>query len=104
VLLTRDLPRIRDWYETVLQATVNVEDTMLCFLSMMRSTALPSPVCHICRRGPQGRRSRYIHHIAFTYCSRDDLLRTYERLKRLGIEPDWPIHHRNHNGVTISMY
>ena len=33
VLLTRDLPRMRDWYATVLQATVTVEDPMLCFLS-----------------------------------------------------------------------
>jgi len=33
VLLTRDLPRMRDWYETVLQAPVTVQDPMLCFLS-----------------------------------------------------------------------
>jgi hypothetical protein len=41
-----------------------------------------------------------LHHIAFTYRSLDELLRTYERLKQLGIEPYWPIHH----GVTVSMY
>jgi len=100
VLLTRDLPRMRDWYETVLQASVTVEDPMLCFLSYdeehHRIALVGMPDLPPRAAGPQVG----LHHIAFTYHSLDDLLRTYERLKRLGIEPYWPIHH----GVTISMY
>ncbi len=100
VLLTRDLPRLRDWYRTVLQATVTVEDPMLSFLSYddehHRIAFVGMPDLPPRAAGPQVG----LHHIAFTYRSLDDLLRTYERLKRLGIEPYWPIHH----GVTISMY
>ena len=100
VLLTRDLPRLRDWYRTVLQATVTVEDPMLSFLSYddehHRIAFIGMPDLPPRAAGPQVG----LHHIAFTYRSLDDLLRTYERLKRLGIEPYWPIHH----GVTISMY
>jgi catechol-2,3-dioxygenase len=100
VLLTRDLPRLRDWYGTVLQATVTVEDPMLAFLSYddehHRIAFVGMPDLPPRTAGPQVG----LHHMAFTYRSLDDLLRTYERLKRLGIEPYWPIHH----GVTISMY
>jgi catechol-2,3-dioxygenase len=100
VLMTRDLPRLRDWYRTVLQATVTVEDPMLSFLSYddehHRIAFIGMPARPQRAAGPQVG----LHHIAFTYRSLDELLRTYERLKQLGIEPYWPIHH----GVTISMY
>ncbi len=100
VFLTRDLPRLRDWYRTVLQATVTVEDPRLSFLSYddehHRIAFIGVPELPPREAGPQVG----LHHVAFTYRSLDDLLRTYERLKRLGIEPYWPIHH----GVTISMY
>jgi catechol-2,3-dioxygenase len=100
VLLTRDLASMRDWYETVLHATVTVENPMLCFLSYddehHRIALVGMPDLPPRAAGPQVG----LHHIAFTYPSLDDLLGTYERLKRLGIEPYWPIHH----GVTISMY
>lgn len=99
VLLTRDLPRMRDWYATVLEATVTVEDPMLCFISYddeHHRVALVSMPDLPPRHGPQVG----LHHMAFTYRNLDDLLRTYERLKRLGIAPYWPIHH----GVTLSMY
>lgn len=39
-------------------------------------------------------------HIAFTYDELGQLLATYRRLKREGIEPFWTINH----GPTISMY
>jgi catechol-2,3-dioxygenase len=100
VLVTRDLPRMRAWYETVLQATVTVENPVLCFLSYdeehHRIALLGMPDLPPRAAGPQVG----LHHMAFTYRSLDDLLGTYERLKRAGIEPYWPIHH----GVTISMY
>lgn len=99
VLLTPNLPRLRDWYATVLQATVTVEDSMLCFISYddeHHRIALISVPELPPRRGPQAG----LHHMAFTYRNLDDLLSTYERLKQAGIEPYWPIHH----GVTVSMY
>ena len=100
VFLTRDLPRLRDWYATVLQAKVTVEDERLSFISYddehHRIAFIGVPNLPPRAAGPQVG----LHHVAFTYRSLDDLLRTYERLKRLGIEPYWPIHH----GVTISMY
>jgi catechol-2,3-dioxygenase len=41
-----------------------------------------------------------VEHVAFTYASLGELLATYRRLKRDGIEPFWTINH----GPTISMY
>jgi catechol-2,3-dioxygenase len=76
VLLTRDLPRLRDWYQTVLQATVTVEDPMLAFLSYddehHRIAFVGMPDLPPRTAGPQVG----LHHMAFTYRSFDDLLRT----------------------------
>ena len=41
-----------------------------------------------------------VEHIAFTYAGLGDLIHTYKRLQKLGIEPEWCINH----GGTTSMY
>lgn len=41
-----------------------------------------------------------IDHVAFSMASLSDLIAIYERLKALGIVPDFPINH----GVTTSLY
>jgi catechol-2,3-dioxygenase len=100
VLRVRDLPAMRDWYKTVLQAEVTQETPVLCFLTFddehhrIALVALPG----IEDRGDAVRVG--MDHIAFTYASVADLLHTYERLRDAGITPFWPINH----GVTMSLY
>ena len=100
VLVTRDLPRLRDWYLAVLEGRVAYEDPVLCFLTYddehhrIAIGALPG----VEEREPGLRVG--LHHTAFTYRDLGDLLHTYKRLKARGIEPFWTINH----GPTTSMY
>jgi catechol-2,3-dioxygenase len=100
VLRVRDLPVMRDWYKTVLQADVTQETAVLSFLTFddehhrVALIAFPG----IEERGDTMRVG--MDHIAFTYASMGDLLQTYERLRDAGITPFWPINH----GVTMSLY
>lgn len=100
VLRVRDLPRMRDWYKTVLQADVTQETDVLSFITYddehhrIALVAIPG----LAARDDTMRVG--MDHIAFTYRSLPDLLQTYERLKQEGIEPFWPINH----GVTVSLY
>jgi catechol 2,3-dioxygenase len=41
-----------------------------------------------------------LHHVAYEYDSLDELLHTYSRAKRAGIEPEWTVNH----GPTMSFY
>ncbi|HUG79059.1 MAG TPA: VOC family protein [Burkholderiales bacterium] len=100
VLVTRDLPRLRDWYLTVLEGRVAYQDPVLCFLTYddehhrIAIGALPG----VEEREPGLRVG--LHHTAFTYRDLGELLYTYRRLKGRGIEPFWTINH----GPTTSMY
>ncbi len=100
VLRVRDLPAMRDWYQTVLQADVTQESVMLCFLTYddehhrIALVAIPG----LAERDDTMRVG--VDHIAFTYASVGDLLHTYERLRDAGVTPFWPINH----GVTVSLY
>lgn len=100
VLATRDLPRLRDWYLSVLEGRVAYEDPILCFITYddehhrIAIGALP---------GVEEREAGLrvgLHHTAFTYADLGELLYTYSRLKKRGIAPYWCINH----GPTTSMY
>jgi catechol-2,3-dioxygenase len=99
VLRTTRYDELRAWYQLVLQATVQLENPMLCFLTYddehhrLAIVNLPGLV-------PRPRASDGVDHIAFTYASLGDLLHTYARLKREGITPYWCINH----GPTTSLY
>jgi catechol-2,3-dioxygenase len=41
-----------------------------------------------------------LHHVGYEYNSLDELLHTYLRVKRAGIEPEWTVNH----GPTLSFY
>ena len=100
VLRVRDLPAMRDWYKTVLQADVTQEGNGLCFLAYddehhrIALAAIPG----IEQRDDTLRVG--MDHIAFAYEGVDALFQTYERLRDAGITPFWPINH----GVTLSFY
>lgn len=99
VLQTSNLPAMRDWYLTVLNARIVHENPMLCFMTYdeehHRVALLNLPDLQT-----RDEKARGVHHVAYTYASLGDLLATYRRLKAKGIEPYWPINH----GPTVSMY
>jgi len=88
-----------EWYKVVLEAEIVYSNEMLAFLTYddehhrVAIIAIPGLV------DPPPNASG-TDHIAFTYDSLDDLLHTYKRLKKDGIEPFWAINH----GPTLSLY
>ena len=100
LILTRDLAAMRDWYLEVLDGRIVFENRTMCFVTYddehhrIALAALPEIT-----DGERTLRAG-IDHVAFTYDSLDDLLHTYRRLKRQGIEPFWAVNH----GPTTSMY
>src|SRR4051794_30040653 len=77
VLITRDMPRLRDWYVAVLEGTVIYQDPILCFISYdeehhrVAIGAFPG----VEEREPGVRVG--LHHTAFTYRDMGELLYTY---------------------------
>ena len=108
VLQTNRREAMIEWYCKVLGAELLFQNKLIAFISFddeHHRVAFIDPGPLADKTAAEGKTARAggevgLHHVAFTYRSLDDLLRTYERLKGLGIEPYWPIHH----GVTISMY
>lgn len=88
-----------DWYKTVLEAEAMFETEAFGFITYdgehhrIAVLGLPGVKEHV--DGHSG-----LHHIAFTYASLADLMHTYERLRDLGIKPEFTINH----GPTTSMY
>lgn len=100
VFQTSNLPQMRDWYCTVLDAHVVFEGHGLCFLTFdeehHRIALLGVPV-ELTRKSPT---AAGMHHSAYTFATLDDLLERYEELETVGIAPLVPIQH----GVTTSLY
>lgn len=99
VLRVNDFEHAIDWFCRVLNAQVMFRNEMLCFMTYdeehHRVALLNTPNL------PTGDRSTTgLEHVAFTYASLGDLLSTYARLKKEGIDPVWCINH----GPTTSIY
>ena len=105
VYMTRRFDEMIAWYRDVFEASVAYQNPALAFLTyddehhrfaFANLDALrPSEAASRDDRGEIG-----VNHLAYTYASAGDLLRTYKRLKNAGITPYWPIHH----GMTLSLY
>jgi len=87
------------WYETVFGAKVVHADGMLAFLTYDDEHHRIA-IAGIPGLDDQPAFAAGTDHVAFTYATLGDLLYTYERLKKEGIEPFWCINH----GPTVSMY
>lgn len=99
VLRVNNFEEAIDWFCRVLNAQVMFKNEMLCFMTYdeehHRVALLNTPNL------PEGGSSTTgLEHVAFTYKSLGDLLSTYERLKKDGINPVWTINH----GPTTSIY
>jgi len=99
VLRTGRFHEMREWYRTVLGATVAYENGQLCFLSYDDEHHRVGLVDTGATEQP-GPRTRGLEHIAFTYADLPALLGTYERLEQAGILPFWSVNH----GPTTSLY
>ncbi len=93
-----------DWYQRVFEAEVVYQDPAFAFLTYddehhrfafaNLSVLLPDSVAS------ETRDKAGVNHVAYTYANLGDLLATYDRLKQMGVNPYWRIHH----GITLSFY
>jgi catechol-2,3-dioxygenase len=101
VLQTNRLPRMRDWYRTVLGARVVFENPGACFLTFdeehHRIAFVASPAEPFAERTPL---TVGLQHSAYTFPDLAALLDRFGALKAEGITPLVPIQH----GVTTSLY
>ena len=104
VYSTRRYDEMIDWYESVFEAKVVYQNPAFAFLTYdnehhrfaFANLSLLSPDSV----ASETRDNVGVNHVAYTYANLGDLLATYERLKQMGIDPYWRIHH----GVTLSLY
>ena len=103
LMTTRDHyePMVR-WYEIVLESEVSYANDNIAFMCYdeehhrIAIGVLPeSEGQEVPPPSPFG-----FNHLAFTYETLEDLIKTYKRVKAEGIEPYWCINH----GPTMSMY
>jgi catechol-2,3-dioxygenase len=99
VLKVSDLGACVDWYEKVLGAAPVFRNDFIAFLTYddehHRIALLADP-----EATPPPPRTTGLEHVAFTFAGLGELLETYQRLRRHGIEPYWCINH----GPTTSFY
>jgi len=104
VYMTRRYEEMLAWYEAVFEATVQYQNPAFAFLTyddehhrfaFANMSVINPDGADINASSKVG-----VNHVAYTYSSVGDLLETYERLKNLGINPYWRIHH----GITLSVY
>ena len=88
-----------EWYQVALGAKIVHADAMLAFLTY-DSEHHRIAIVNLPGLEEQAAKAAGTDHIAFAYADLGDLLYTYRRLKRHGIEPFWCINH----GPTTSMY
>jgi catechol 2,3-dioxygenase-like lactoylglutathione lyase family enzyme len=99
VFRTSKFDELVSWYQTVLGAEIAFSDGALAFLSYDEEHHRIA-IIHIPGLQDQPAGMCGMHHMAFTYASLSDLIATYERLAKLGIQPVWCVNH----GPTTSMY
>ena len=99
VLRTRQFRPMLEWWANLLQAEVVFENGFIGFLTFddehHRIAIVQPPDV-----GGPVEKSAGLDHIAFTYAGLGDLVATYERLKKQGINPAWAVNH----GLTLSVY
>lgn len=94
------------WYGAIFGARVVHEDSRLAFLTWdeeshrLALVKVPRFLRYLFPLARLRRKFYGIDHLGFTIGSLDQLLSTYERLKKVGITPVWAINH----GPTTSLY
>jgi len=99
VVRSSNLPAMRQWYQTVLNARVVFDDGNICFLTYDDEHHRLAIVNVPGLTAPDAQ-SWGLAHLAYGYRTLGELLATYRRLKVAGILPYRPINH----GPTVSLY
>jgi catechol 2,3-dioxygenase-like lactoylglutathione lyase family enzyme len=99
VIRTSRFDESRRWYSTVLAAAPAYENEQLCFMTYDDEHHRVG-IINMPQLGEISPALNGVEHFAFTFDGFGELLATYRRLKRAGIEPFWTINH----GPTISFY
>ena len=102
VYMTRRFDEMIAWYRDVFEAEVVHQDPALAFLTYDdEHHRFAFANLDVLKPGGSDDRGEIgVNHVAYTYAGIGDLLDTYARLKRAGINPYWPVHH----GTTLSLY
>lgn len=104
VYQTRRFDEMIRWYQLVFEAQVVHQNPALAFMTYddehhrfaFANLSVLKPEAE--RPGERG--DIGVNHVAYTYADAGDLMKTYARLKAVGIMPYWPVHH----GTTLSLY
>lgn len=96
---TSNVPAMRDWYVTFLNARVAHENPAVCFVTYDDEHHRVALI-HVPNLEPPAPNARGVVHVAYSFKTLRQLLSTYVRLRDQGIVPFRPIHH----GPTVSMY
>jgi catechol 2,3-dioxygenase-like lactoylglutathione lyase family enzyme len=99
VIRTSRFAASRAWYSSVLAAQPSYENEQLCFMTYDDEHHRVG-IINMPELGEISPALNGVEHFAFTFNRLDELLATYRRLKREGIEPFWTINH----GPTMSFY
>ena len=104
VYRTRRFEEMVGWYARVFEARVQYRNLALAFLTYddehHRFAFANLEVLDPADKGAGGKAGPGVDHVAYTYAGLGDLIDTYTRLKKEGIEPYWPVRH----GPTLSLY
>jgi catechol-2,3-dioxygenase len=104
VYRTRRFEEMLGWYREVFEAKVQYQNPALAFLTYddehHRFAFANLEVLDPAGKGAGDKAGPGVDHVAYTYASLGDLVDTYSRLKKRGIEPYWPVRH----GPTLSLY
>ncbi len=99
VLRSANMQPMVDWYSAVLNMRVVQRNDYICFLTYDEEHHRLGIVNIAGLHAPDAQ-SWGLAHVAYTFRNIGELLGTYRRLKKMGIEPYRPIHH----GPTVSLY
>ncbi len=99
VLKTSRFEEMVNHWKTILNATVAHQDAMFCFMTFDDEHHRLAIVGIPGLKDSDGQTAG-LDHLAYTYASIDNLVGTYDRLKKEGIVPVWCVNH----GPTLSLY
>lgn len=99
VLRSSNMQPMVDWYSAVLNMHVVERNDYICFLTYDEEHHRLGIVNIAGLHAPDAK-TWGLAHVAYTFRNIGELLGTWRRLKKMGIEPYRPIHH----GPTLSLY
>lgn len=98
-LRTNKFKEMVSWYKKVLGAEARFETERMCFLAFDHEHHRIA-ICAIPNTGDKVLTSAGLEHMAFGFETLEDLAKSYEQRKELGIVPFWAVNH----GITMSIY